>query len=136
MDQRTSCDYIYLNNMSELAFFSPSCLCLMRTSILQLPFLVAVRSFSPSVSSRLAPYRLRGVKLLSVCALASRFYDEKPEMYTLAIHLAKTAAANAFLDGWKTVEMCQAYALMASYMPPARRWDEDRSRFYSGIAIR
>ena len=71
-----------------------------------------------------------------VCALAARFYDEKPDMYALAIHVAKMAAANAFLDGWKTVEMCQAYALMASYMPPARRWDEDRTRFYSGIAFR
>ncbi|KAJ3537444.1 hypothetical protein NM688_g6690 [Phlebia brevispora] len=71
-----------------------------------------------------------------VLAVASRYYEEKPYIHTLAIHIAKTAAANAFLDGWKTVEMCQAYTLMASYMPPARRWDEDRTWFYSGIAFR
>ncbi|KAI0087537.1 hypothetical protein BDY19DRAFT_994860 [Irpex rosettiformis] len=71
-----------------------------------------------------------------VCAISSRFYDEKKEIYHMAIHMAKAAAANAFLDGWKTVEMCQAFLLMASYMPPARRWDEDRTWFYSGIAFR
>ncbi|PSS11025.1 hypothetical protein PHLCEN_2v3321 [Hermanssonia centrifuga] len=71
-----------------------------------------------------------------ICAVSSRFYEEKPDMYTMAVHFAKTAAANSFLDGWKTVEMCQAYALMAAYMPAARRWDEDRTWFYSGIAFR
>ena len=50
--------------------------------------------------------------------------------------MAKSAAANAFLDGCKTVEMCQAFALMASYMPPARKWEEDRAFFFSGIAFR
>ena len=54
----------------------------------------------------------------------------------MAIHMAKAAAANAFLDGCKTIEMCQAFAIMAAYMPPARRWDEDRQFFYSGIAFR
>lgn len=54
----------------------------------------------------------------------------------MAVHMAKAAAANAFLDGCKTVEMCQAFAIMSAYMPPARRWDEDRQFFYSGIAFR
>jgi hypothetical protein len=71
-----------------------------------------------------------------VCAISSRFYDEKPEIYHMALHMAKASAANAFLDGWKTVEMCQAFLLMASYMPPAKRWDEDRTWFYSGLAFR
>lgn len=71
-----------------------------------------------------------------VCALASRYYEEKPEMYSLAMHLAKAAAANAFLDGWKTIEMCQAYILLGAYTPPARRWEEDRYWFYTGIAFR
>ncbi|KAI0791090.1 hypothetical protein C8Q75DRAFT_816566 [Abortiporus biennis] len=71
-----------------------------------------------------------------VCALASRYYNEKPEMYGLAMHLAKATAANAFLDGWKTIEMCQAYILLGAYTPPARRWEEDRYWFYTGIAFR
>jgi hypothetical protein len=71
-----------------------------------------------------------------VCAISSKFYEEKPEIYTIAIHMAKAAAANAFLDGSKTLEMCQAFALLAAYIPPARRWDEDRQFFYSAIAFR
>lgn len=74
--------------------------------------------------------------MTTVCTLASRFYDDKPEIYPMAIHMTKAAAANAFLDGCKTLEMCQAFALMAAYMPPARRWDEDRQFFYSAIAFR
>lgn len=71
-----------------------------------------------------------------VCALASRYYDEKPDMYMLAIHIAKAAAANAFLDGWKTIEMCQAYILLGAYTPPARKWEEDRYWFFTGLAFR
>ena len=57
-------------------------------------------------------------------------------MYGLAMHLAKAAAAKSFLDGWKTIEMCQAYILLGAYTPPARRWEEDRYWFYTGIAFR
>ncbi|THH32188.1 hypothetical protein EUX98_g1983 [Antrodiella citrinella] len=71
-----------------------------------------------------------------VCALASRYYEEKPDIYVLAMHLAKAAAGNAFLGGWKTVEMCQAYLLLGSYSPPARRLEEDRSWFFTGLAFR
>ncbi|EKM52424.1 uncharacterized protein PHACADRAFT_30944 [Phanerochaete carnosa HHB-10118-sp] len=71
-----------------------------------------------------------------VCTVAARYYDEKPEIYPMAVHMTKAAAANAFLDGCKTLEMCQAFALMAAYMPPAKRWDEDRQFFYSALAFR
>ena len=54
----------------------------------------------------------------------------------MAIHFAKAAAANAVIDGWKTVEMCQAFALWSVYNPPARRWEEDRAWCYTGIAFR
>ena len=49
---------------------------------------------------------------------------------------AKAAAANAVIDGWKTVEMIQAFALWSVYNPPARRWEEDRAWCYTGIAFR
>ncbi|KAI0048449.1 hypothetical protein FA95DRAFT_1490742 [Auriscalpium vulgare] len=70
-----------------------------------------------------------------VCAISSR-YSEKPEVYPIAMHFAKSAAANALIDGWKTVELCQAYILMSIYAVPARRWEEDRSWLYTGLAIR
>ena len=57
-------------------------------------------------------------------------------MYPIAMHFAKSAAANALVDGWKSVELCQAYILMSIYAVPARRWEEDRSWLYTGLAIR
>ncbi len=71
-----------------------------------------------------------------VCTVASRYYDEKPHIHGMAIHFAKAAAANAVIDGWNTVEMCQAFALWSVYNPPARRWEEDRAWCYTGIAFR
>ncbi|KAH9031018.1 fungal-specific transcription factor domain-containing protein [Lactarius pseudohatsudake] len=70
-----------------------------------------------------------------VCAIASR-YSDKPEVYPIAMHFAKSAAANALVDGWKSVELCQAYILMSIYAVPARRWEEDCSWLYTGLAIR
>ena len=52
------------------------------------------------------------------------------------MHFAKHAAATALIDGWKSVELVQAYILMAVYAVPARRWEEDRSWLYIGLAIR
>ena len=74
--------------------------------------------------------------VMAVCTVASRYYKEKPHIYGMAIHFAKAAAANAVIDGWKTVEMCQAFALWSVYNPPARRWEEDRAWCYTGIAFR
>jgi hypothetical protein len=71
-----------------------------------------------------------------VCALSSRYYTQRPGLYTLAIHFAKASAASAFIDGWKCVEMCQAYLMLTAYAPPTQRFEDSRSGFYSGIATR
>ncbi|KAJ3730753.1 fungal-specific transcription factor domain-containing protein [Lentinula raphanica] len=71
-----------------------------------------------------------------VCGISSRYYTEKSEIYPIAMHFAKHSAANALIDGWKTVELCQAYILMSIYAVPAKRWEEDRSWLYTGLAIR
>jgi hypothetical protein len=52
------------------------------------------------------------------------------------MHFAKNSAANALNDGWKSVELCQAYILLSIYAVPARKWEEDRSWLYAGLAIR
>ena len=52
------------------------------------------------------------------------------------MHFAKHAAASALLNGWKSVELSQAYLLMSLYGVPARRWEEDRNWLYTGLAIR
>ncbi|KAF8659280.1 hypothetical protein AX16_001855 [Volvariella volvacea WC 439] len=71
-----------------------------------------------------------------ICAISSRYYAAKSEIYPIAMHFAKHSAANALIDGWKSVELCQAYILMSIYAVPARRWEEDRSWLYTGLAIR
>ncbi|KAG6333341.1 hypothetical protein ID866_5747 [Astraeus odoratus] len=71
-----------------------------------------------------------------ICAVSSRYYYEKSEIYPVAMHFAKHSAANALIDGWKSIELCQAYILMSIYAVPARKWEEDRSWLYTGLAIR
>ncbi|OCH87693.1 hypothetical protein OBBRIDRAFT_814001 [Obba rivulosa] len=71
-----------------------------------------------------------------VCAVASKYYDEKPAMYQMAMHFAKAAAATAIIDGWKTIETCQAFILLSVFGPPVKRMEEDRAWCYTGIAFR
>ncbi|KAF9236150.1 fungal-specific transcription factor domain-containing protein [Melanogaster broomeanus] len=72
----------------------------------------------------------------AICAISSRYCPEKSNIYPVAMHFAKHSAANALIDGWKSVELCQAYILMSIYAVPARRWEEDRSWLYTGLAVR
>jgi hypothetical protein len=60
---------------------------------------------------------------------------EKREVYPIAMYFAKSAVANALVDGYKSVELCQAYFLLSIYAVPARRWGEDHSWLYTGLAI-
>ena len=70
-----------------------------------------------------------------VCAISLR-YSEKCEVYPIAMLFAKSAVANTMIDGYKSVELCQAYILLSIYGVPARRWEEDPSWLYTGLAIR
>lgn len=60
----------------------------------------------------------------------------RPDLYQMIMPCAKALAANMLIDGWKSVEICQAYILLAGYPVPPRRWEEDRSWLYLGLAIR
>ena len=101
------------------------------TSIFQrCPFLFTVSAY------RLFSFSMACLSLSIVCAVSSRYYGDKSEIYPVAMHFAKHSAANALIDGWKSVELCQAYILMSIYAVPARRWEEDRSWLYTGLAVR
>lgn len=52
------------------------------------------------------------------------------------MHFAKASAASTVVDGWKTVETCQAYLILAAYGFPTRRFEEDRGWCYTAIATR
>ncbi|CAA7267126.1 unnamed protein product [Cyclocybe aegerita] len=71
-----------------------------------------------------------------ICAIASRFYSERPGLYAQAMHFAQLAAGTALISGNKNVEMCQAYILLSLYPVPARKWEDQRSWLYLGLAIR
>lgn len=49
---------------------------------------------------------------------------------------ARLAAGTALIGGQKSVEVVQAYILLSLYPVPARRWEDDRSFIYLGLAIR
>ncbi|KAJ7745733.1 hypothetical protein B0H16DRAFT_971806 [Mycena metata] len=71
-----------------------------------------------------------------VCAIASRFYTERPELYPQAMHFAELAAGTALISGHKCVELCQGYILLSLYPVPAKHWEEERGWLYLGLAIR
>ncbi|KIJ22679.1 hypothetical protein M422DRAFT_196896, partial [Sphaerobolus stellatus SS14] len=71
-----------------------------------------------------------------VCTIASRYLTSRPNLHSAALHFAKHLAATSLINGVKSVEMAQAYLLMSVYGLPARRWEEDRSWFYGGLAGR
>jgi hypothetical protein len=52
------------------------------------------------------------------------------------MHFAQLAAGTALISGSKNVEMCQAYILLSLYPVPARKWEDQRSWLYLGLAIR
>ncbi|KAG6911479.1 hypothetical protein DXG01_014553 [Tephrocybe rancida] len=64
------------------------------------------------------------------------YYEEKPTMYLMAMEFARDAAGRALIDGSKSVDVCQAYLLMAVYPVPKKKWAEDRSWLLMGVAIR
>ncbi|KAK7466977.1 hypothetical protein VKT23_004040 [Stygiomarasmius scandens] len=71
-----------------------------------------------------------------ICAVALRYYPSKRKLYHLAQDFARDAAGKALVEGSKSVDICQAYLLLAVYPIPKKRWTEDRSWILMGVAIR
>lgn len=71
-----------------------------------------------------------------VCGIASRFYTVRPDLYQQAMRYAQLAAGTALIGGQKSVEVVHAYILLSLYPVPARKWEDDRSWIYLGVAIR
>ncbi|KAI0784236.1 hypothetical protein C8Q75DRAFT_736365 [Abortiporus biennis] len=71
-----------------------------------------------------------------ICAISSRYYMARPDLYQAAMRYARLAAGTALISGRKTVEAVQAYILLALYPMPCHRWEDDRTWVYLGLAIR
>jgi hypothetical protein len=52
------------------------------------------------------------------------------------MHYAQLAAGTALITGTKNVEMCAGYILLSLYPVPAKRWEDQRSWLYLGLALR
>ncbi|TDL17369.1 hypothetical protein BD410DRAFT_776153 [Rickenella mellea] len=71
-----------------------------------------------------------------VCAIASRYDKSRPALYEELMNYAQLAAGTALINGPKNVEVVAAYILLSLYPVPMRRWEEDRTWLYLGLAIR
>ncbi|KAF8731638.1 hypothetical protein AX14_004546 [Amanita brunnescens Koide BX004] len=75
--------------------------------------------------------------LTTICAIASKFYTEKPELHNRLTELAKKLAFSVPARGYKSVEIVQAYLLLSLYGCGAvERYEQDKTWLLLGIAIR
>ncbi|TFL07626.1 fungal-specific transcription factor domain-containing protein, partial [Pterulicium gracile] len=71
-----------------------------------------------------------------ICAVASRYYAKRPGLYPLAMEFARDCAGKALVDGFKSIDICQAYLILAVYPVPKKKWADDRSWMLIGLACR
>ncbi|KAF8921372.1 hypothetical protein CPB85DRAFT_1372495 [Mucidula mucida] len=70
-----------------------------------------------------------------ICSTAARYYASRPTLYSSAQDFARDASAKSLIEGPRTIDVCQAYLLMALYPPPKKKWEEDRRWILMGVAI-
>ncbi|KAF9032161.1 hypothetical protein BDZ89DRAFT_1063535 [Hymenopellis radicata] len=75
--------------------------------------------------------------LTTICAIASKFYTEQPDLHSRLSELAKRLAFNVPAQGYKSVEIVQAYLLLTLWGCGAvERFEQDKTWLLLGMAIR
>ncbi|KAG9226521.1 hypothetical protein CCMSSC00406_0005812 [Pleurotus cornucopiae] len=75
--------------------------------------------------------------LTTICTVASKFYTQKPELHTKLSELAKKLSFSVPARGYKSVEIVQAYILLALWGCGAvERYEQDKTWLLLGMAIR
>ncbi|KAJ7578465.1 fungal-specific transcription factor domain-containing protein [Mycena floridula] len=75
--------------------------------------------------------------LTTICAIASKFYEAKPELHLRLTELAKKLAFSVPAKGYKSVEIVQAYLLLTLWGCGAvERYEQDTTWLLLGMAIR
>ncbi|RDB22306.1 Protein priB [Hypsizygus marmoreus] len=75
--------------------------------------------------------------LTTICSIASKFYTAKPELHSRLTELAKKLAFSVPAQGYKSVEIVQAYLLLALWGCGAvERYEQDKTWLMLGMAIR
>jgi hypothetical protein len=73
----------------------------------------------------------------TVCAAAAKFYDARPELYPKLTELARKLAFEVPAQGYKSVEIVQAYIILALWgSGPAERYEMDKTWMLLGMGIR
>lgn len=71
-----------------------------------------------------------------VCAVASKFYLRRPDLYVPCQRRAIKGAFDVLSRGYKSPEIVQGFLLLTLYNQPVERYEEDRTWLFAGIAIR
>ncbi|KAJ6531569.1 fungal-specific transcription factor domain-containing protein [Mycena vulgaris] len=75
--------------------------------------------------------------LTTICAISSKFYDTNPELHPKLTDMAKKLAFSVPARGYKSLEIVQAYLLLALYGCGAvERYEQDKTWLLLGMAIR
>ncbi|KAI0694595.1 hypothetical protein BC835DRAFT_1274282 [Cytidiella melzeri] len=97
---------------------------------------LSVSLLDPALYSAQQTYWRSPFLFTVMCGIASRFHNERPELYQRAMEYARLAAGTALIGGQKSVESVHAFILLSLYPVPARKWEDDRGFIYLGVAIR
>lgn len=112
-------------NLLDRDFHTPSLVCS------RSPFLLTT-SESWCVSSG-----ERGSNFLQVSAISAKFYSPRPELHGKLTELSKKLAFSVPAQGYKSLEIVQAYLLLALWgTGPVERYEQDRTWMLLGMAIR
>ncbi|WFD18320.1 hypothetical protein MCAP1_000521 [Malassezia caprae] len=71
-----------------------------------------------------------------VCAVASKFYTRRPELYSQCQRRAVKNAFEVMSRGCKSPEIVQGFLLLTLYNQPVEWYEEDRTWLFAGVAIR
>ncbi|KAF8499925.1 hypothetical protein JB92DRAFT_2743342 [Gautieria morchelliformis] len=75
--------------------------------------------------------------LTTICAIASKFYSKKPELHPRLNNLAKSLAFSVPEQGYKSLEIVQAYLLLSLWgCGPVERYEQDKTWILLGMGIR
>lgn len=113
-------------NLLDPDFHSPALVCS------RSPFLLTT-SKCPHASCFLSP----PLNLRAVCAISSKHYTARPELHAKLTDLSKKLAFSVPAQGYKSVEIVQAYLLLVLWgCGPVERYEQDKTWFLLGMAIR
>ena len=75
--------------------------------------------------------------ILLVCAIASKYHTDRPDLHPRLNRIVKKLSFNVPERGFKSLEIVQAYLLLALWgCGPVERFEQDKTWLLLGLAIR